>query len=153
MADLPGTGTGSFSFVIPESEYPRADSVLNVYRADSCRLEVFTEKNLAMLSVVGPGAAYDSNIAAMYYDTLLDENVEIHHLSLSVIRISALVDERAVDRVVSCLRARFEEAGLYGPAERTVNRRFAGGGDQPFYIRRKNRGKAEAAMRKAGVKI
>jgi len=141
MADLSESGSHVFSFSVPERDYRRAAGILDAYAREVFGAEILTEKNLAMLSVIGSGAGYDSGIAAIYYETLLKENVEIHLISLSEMRISALVDEHAVDRAVSRLRARFMEAGLYSPPERIAKshekeeniHRLRGSGDNSFY--------------------
>ena len=140
METFAGGESESISFSAPEADSRRAACVLEAYKSDCC-FEILTEKNLAMLSVIGSGAAYDTGIAAMCYDTLLKQNVEVHLLSLSEMKISALVGEHAVDRAAACLRARYIEAGVYGPLERTVKshekeedfHRLGGSGDYSFY--------------------
>ena len=140
-ADLSMGGSDMFSFSVPENDYQRAAGILSGYKNEAYGGELHTKKDLAMLSVVGSGAAYDSRIAALFYDTLLEEKVEIHLISLSGMKISALVDGRAADRAVSRLRARFMEAGVYCPSERTVMGHgkkedihgLGGSDDYPFY--------------------
>jgi len=140
-ADLSGRGAGTYSFLTPGRDYRRVMAILNDCGYSAPRGEILAEKGLAMLSVIGSGIARDPDITAMFYDILLNENIEIHLLSLSEMRISALVYEHAADRAVSCLRARFMEAGVYCPAERTVKgyekkedlHRLGSGCDHPFY--------------------
>ena len=144
ITDLAGGESHTLSFSVPEKDYRRTAGILEAYNTDPCRAEIQTETNLAMFTVIGSGAGYDSSITAMYYDTLMKENVEIYYLSLSEMKISALVDEHAVDRAVSCLRARFMEEGILCPPERTVKshekeedlHRLRSSGDYSFYIGR-----------------
>lgn len=119
-AELSAGGYAILSFAIPGWDYWRTIGILDGYKTIMRIGEVSAETDLAMLSVIGSGAAYDSRITALFYDVLLEENVEIHLLSLSGMKITALVDGRAAERAVSTLRARFMEAGVYSPSERTV---------------------------------
>jgi len=145
VTQVSGGETDSFSFSIHETDYRRTADILTECRMERTA-EIVADKDLAMLSVSGDGVAYDSRIASLYYDTLHQENVEIYILSLSERKISALVNQHAADRAAAYLRARFMEAGVYGPVERTVKshekkenfHRLRGSGDYSLY-RERNR--------------
>ena len=98
----------SLSFSIPAYNCLRTAKILEAH----CSSKIIIEENLAKLSVIGDGIAYDMNIVAMLYDTLLKEGVNIQLLSLSAIKISALIAENVVNHAISVLHARFMDAGM-----------------------------------------
>jgi len=104
----------SLSFSIHEDDFQKAVGILDEYKKEYYECEIQTKENLAKLSVIGAGIAYDTDIAGMFYEALLNENIKIYLLSLSALKISALVDKNEADRALSALHTRYAEEGKFG---------------------------------------
>ena len=89
--------------------------ILNEYKDIHFEGDISANLSLAKLSVIGPGIAYDTDIAAIFYETLLEEEVKIHLLSLSAIKISALVAGDEAIRITLALHKKFMEAKILSP--------------------------------------
>ncbi|MCL2565134.1 MAG: aspartate kinase [Defluviitaleaceae bacterium] len=98
----------SLSFAISGADSYKAMELLSIYN-------IQVNENLAKLSVIGPGIAYETHIAAIFYETLLEEEVKIHLLSLSAIKISALINREEVTNIILALHKKFMEAGILSP--------------------------------------
>jgi len=107
------TEYGNLSFSIKESDCAVLVELLDSYRGDIFDGEVMISKGLAKLSVIGAGIAYDPSVAWAFYETLGNEKIKLHLLSLSAIKISALVPEDMLLRAISALHSRFEGAGMF----------------------------------------
>jgi len=110
-----GDSSDSLSFSISEKDCYKIVQLLSKHKNEYFEGEIITNKNLSKLSVVGPGIAYDTNIAAIFYEIFLAEGIKIHLLSLSAIKISALVAPEEAARATLALHTKFMEAGILAP--------------------------------------
>ena len=108
-----GDMSESLSFSVPDNMRGRLLEILGEHSDVSSEISI--HENLAKLSVIGTGIAYDTDIAAIFYETLLKDGVKVLLLSLSSMKISALVAEDEVSGAIISLHARFKEAGMLGP--------------------------------------
>lgn len=113
IVHLTGDEADSLSFSITSENGQRVAEILDKHSLFDGQLLV--EDKLEKLSVIGDGIAYDTNIVAMFYQTLLNESIKIQLLSLSAMKISALVDENIIEHAISALHIKFTEAGVLGP--------------------------------------
>ena len=56
--------------------------------------KVYVIKNLAKLSIVGVGMAYHSGVAARFFKALSQLNLDLHLVTTSEIKISAIIDKK-----------------------------------------------------------
>lgn len=103
----------NLSFSISANECTALTEIL-----DTCGRDIFDgkysiDKSLAKLSIVGAGVAYDTCVALVFYETLMREKIKIHLLSLSAIKISALISKDAVERAISSLHEKYLDAGMF----------------------------------------
>ena len=110
-----GDNFDSLSFSISERDCRKMMKILNEYKDIHFEGDISANLSLAKLSVIGPGIAYDTDIAAIFYETLLEEEVKIHLLSLSAIKISALVAGDEAIRITLALHKKFMEAKILSP--------------------------------------
>jgi len=103
----------NISFSISANDCTVLSDILDMYRDAYFEGAVVISKNLAKLSVVGAGVGYDSSVAWAFYETLMNERIKLHLLSLSTIKISALVEQSALGRAISALHSRFDDAGMF----------------------------------------
>jgi len=103
------------SFAIAERDAERTIEVLGEHQGECFFKLLSTKDRLAKLSVIGIGIAYDTAIAAIFYETLMKEGVKLHLLSLSGSKISALIAQDEVSGVINSLHRRFEEEGMLAP--------------------------------------
>jgi len=119
VVDIVTHGAGdrydSLSFSVPAKDCGRMLEILNEHRGECFGVEIAAQENLAKLSVIGAGVAYDTTIAAAFYETLLKEGIKLYLLSLSSIKISALVAQDDVSRAVISLHTRFKDEGKLSP--------------------------------------
>ena len=104
----------SLSFSIPFINCKKTCKILESGGSRS-NIKISVKKDLAKLSVIGAGIAYDTNIISLFYETLLKEEIEIHLLSLSATKISALVAEAEINRAISALHFKYKKAGVLRP--------------------------------------
>jgi len=107
-----GLKADNLSFSVSTGDCPKISEVLEACRGKIFDGEICTDTNLAKLSVIGAGIAYDASIALVLYETLLSESIKVHLLSLSAAKISALVAEDVVTRAITALHAKFMDAGM-----------------------------------------
>jgi len=103
----------SLSFSITANNFEALAEVLDANIGDIFEGEVSATHNLAKLSVIGAGVAYDSGVALAFYETLLKEKIKIHLISLSTIKISTLIPGEDVERALSSLHLKFKETGMF----------------------------------------
>jgi aspartate kinase len=70
-------------------------------------LKVSTESGLAKVSVVGTGMRSYSGVAGRTFSALTANDIDIHMISTSEIKISVVVDEKSADKSVAVLHKEF----------------------------------------------
>ncbi|MCL2592811.1 MAG: aspartate kinase [Defluviitaleaceae bacterium] len=103
--DMASCVANNLSFVVHKSDLSKTLEIINAYFSE----EILVEKNLVKISLVGTGVAYDTEILALFYETLLKEGVEISLLSLSTIKISVLVKKDDTKRAIKALHKNLVE--------------------------------------------
>jgi len=69
--------------------------------------DVFGDKNIAKVSVIGVGMKNHSGVAAIMFHTLAKENINIIMISTSEIRISCIIEEKYTELAVRVLHTAF----------------------------------------------
>jgi len=106
----------SLSFALPKSYKDTLTELLTVHKDDIFEGEFVFSHNLAKLSVVGAGIAYDSRVTLTFYEALMSKSVKIQLLSLSTLKISALISMETLDSVIHALHEKFKNAGMFEEA-------------------------------------
>jgi len=100
-------GQTDLTFTVPMSDYERALEVQKGVAAKIGAEEVFGDKNIAKVSVIGVGMRNHSGVASTMFNTLAGENINISMISTSEIRISCVVEEKYTELAVRVLHTAF----------------------------------------------
>lgn len=100
-------GHNDISFTVAESELDKAFSILNERKDILGYRDIFAEKNVAKVSIVGAGMLSSSGIAAIMFEALSDAKINIQMISTSEIKVSVLIDEKDTDKAVQVIHNKF----------------------------------------------
>lgn len=100
-------GHNDISFTVAEDELEKAFSILQERKDILGYGEIFSEKNVAKVSIVGAGMLSSSGIAAIMFEALSDAKINIQMISTSEIKVSVLIDEKDTDRAVQVIHNKF----------------------------------------------
>jgi len=106
----------NLSFAIPKDDADTLAELLVVHHSDIFEGELAISHDLAKLSVIGAGISYDSRVTLAFYETLMSESVNIQLLSLSTLKISALIPMDTLDSVIFALHEKFKNSGMFEEA-------------------------------------
>ena len=107
---LQSTGRGQnkdLIFTVPLAEAENAVEVLKENRSRFGGKDILVEKNYAKVSVVGAGMQSNPGVASRMFEALYENNVNIHMISTSEIKISVIIDEKDADRAVAAIHGAF----------------------------------------------
>ena len=65
--------------------------------------QVSCDNSYAKVSIVGAGMQSHSGVAASMFEALANNNINIHMISTSEIKISCIIDREEADRAVSAI--------------------------------------------------
>lgn len=99
----------SISFTVKEDDFNSAKNITEKLAKELGAKEVITNKNVAMVSVVGVGIKSNPGIAAKVFEALSEANVNIDMISSSEIKISCIINQDNLDVAVNALHKRFIE--------------------------------------------
>jgi len=120
---LSNEGHTNLTFTLAKGDLKRARDLLIKHCSDLCPAEqIKAEDNLCKVSIVGVGMRSHAGVAARMFELLAQENIRIHLISTSEIKISAVVEAKYLELAVRALHDGF---GLGA----------AGGGNGPFASR------------------
>jgi aspartate kinase len=101
-------GRTNLTFTLPASDLARARDVLVKQCADVCTAEqIKTESNLSKVSVVGVGMRSHAGVALKMFEILARENIHLHLISTSEIKISCVIDAKYAELAVRALHEGF----------------------------------------------
>ena len=101
-------GLTDISFTVPKDDI---NATMNVARAVAGEIgarNVYSDPNIARVSLVGAGMKTNPGVTAQMFETLANEGINIEMISTSAIRISCVVREDAVERAVQSLHETFK---------------------------------------------
>jgi len=112
-------GRTNLTFTLASSDVPRAREVLAKHCADICPPDqIKSEENLSKVSVVGLGMRSHAGVALKMFQIFAKENIHIHLISTSEIKISCVIDSKYAELAVRSLHDGFRprySAGGIGP--------------------------------------
>ena len=94
------------TFTVPELDLDKAQKILEDAEHISFR-DLFTNKNVVKISVIGVGMRSHAGVAANMFKTLADKGINIQVISTSEIKISVLVDSAYTELAVRSLHTAF----------------------------------------------
>jgi aspartate kinase len=102
-------GRTNLTFTLPASDLPRARDILTKRCSDVCTAEqIKSEAGLSKVSVVGVGMRSHAGVALKMFDVLAKENIHVHLISTSEIKISCVIEAKYAELAVRALHDGFE---------------------------------------------
>jgi aspartate kinase len=100
-------GQTDLTFTVPRADFRRAMDIEKSVAAEIGAEEVFGDKTIAKVSVIGVGMRNHSGVANTMFNTLAKENINISMISTSEIRISCVIEEKYTELAVRVLHTAF----------------------------------------------
>jgi aspartate kinase len=100
-------GTTDVTFTVNRSEYPQAMALLNKTAKELSARDVVGDDTLAKIAIVGVGMRSHSGVAAMMFEALAAEGINIELISTSEIKISVGVNDKYLELAVRALHRAF----------------------------------------------
>ena len=96
------------SFTIKRSELKKSIKLIteNLERLEAGGV-VFAD-NCAKVSIVGAGMVNNPGVAATMFEAMYDENIKIHLISTSEIKISLVIDEDELETALNAVHRKFK---------------------------------------------
>jgi len=102
-------GRTNLTFTLPSGDLPRATDLLKKHCADLCTAEqIKSETNLSKVSIVGLGMRSHAGVALKLFEILARENIHVHLISTSEIKISCVIEAKYSELAVRTLHDGFE---------------------------------------------
>ncbi|HIP81801.1 MAG TPA: aspartate kinase [Leucothrix mucor] len=101
-------GTTDFTFTVHRNEYEQAMKILNETGKKLGAKNVSGDDKIAKVSIIGGGMRSHAGVATQMFKALADENINIHMISTSEIKVSVVVDEKYLELAVRSLHEAFE---------------------------------------------
>jgi aspartate kinase len=109
QAYIQENGRTNLTFTLPSGDLPKARDLLIKHVSDLCPPEqIKTETNLSKVSVVGVGMRSHAGVALKMFEILARENIHVHLISTSEIKISCVIDAKYAELAVRSLHDGFE---------------------------------------------
>jgi aspartate kinase len=112
-AATPSAGASDLTFTLPRASLAQAVAALESLKPDLGFERLLTDDQVAKVSIVGVGIRSDPQLAARMFDTLAERRINIHAVTASEIKVSALIAEDELELAVRVLHTAF---GLDAPA-------------------------------------
>ncbi|MGI5978140.1 MAG: aspartate kinase [Oscillospiraceae bacterium] len=107
LQSIDRNGTNDISFTVSEEDYERTMALVEE-RKDSLQYkELYGDKRVAKVSIVGAGMLTASGVAATMFEALSDAKINIQMISTSEIKVSVLIDESDADKAVQVIHNKF----------------------------------------------
>ena len=105
-----GSGTNDISFSVAEDEAQAAYDALEAHKEAIGYDHVSVDTDIAKISVVGAAMMSSIGIAALVFEALNDEHINIQMINTSEIKISIVIDAASADRAVAAIHRRIFES-------------------------------------------
>lgn len=107
--------TNDIAFTVLRSNLAKAEAVAEAIApvlrgnvADSTQAEIFVDKQVAKVSIVGAGMIGRPGVAAQMFSTLAEAGVNIQMISTSEVKVSCTVNVEECDRAITALCKAFQ---------------------------------------------
>jgi len=110
VPDQPGISAkifGDLTFTVTKDDFEKAKDISGAVAAKIGAGEVLTAKDIAKISVIGLGMKSHSGVAAIMFEALASENINIRLISTSEIRISCVILSKYAELAVRTLHTAF----------------------------------------------
>lgn len=102
------TDLANLSFTVTRPDCQAAIRVLEGMKEEWKDLVITSDENIAKVSIIGVGMRHHAGVASKMFQVLANENINIHMISTSEIKISCVIDDRHTAKAVQVLHDAFE---------------------------------------------
>jgi aspartate kinase len=95
------------AFTIEKNDLDKALPVVKEMVREICASDMSYSDDIAKVSIVGAGMQSNPGVAADMFEALADENINIHMISTSEIKVSCIIDEERIKDAVRVLHKKF----------------------------------------------
>ncbi|BCO09076.1 aspartokinase [Desulfolithobacter dissulfuricans] len=99
--------TTDMTFTVLRNDYERAMKLLKEISSEIGAESVTGDEDIAKVSIVGVGMRNHSGIASTMFQIMAKENINIHMISTSEIKVSCIIDEKYTELAVRALHDAF----------------------------------------------
>lgn len=107
LQSIDRNGTNDISFTVSEEDYEKAMELVEERQGSLQYKELYGDKQVAKVSIVGAGMLTSSGIAAMMFEALSESKINIQMISTSEIKVSVLINEADADKAVQVIHNKF----------------------------------------------
>jgi len=107
LQSIDRNGTNDISFTVSESDFDKAMELVEERKGTLGYNEVYGDKKVAKVSIVGAGMLSSSGVAATMFEALSEAKINIQMISTSEIKVSVLIDEDCADKAVQVIHNKF----------------------------------------------
>ena len=100
-------GTNDISFTDSEADYEKTMQLVEERKDSLHYKELYGDKKVAKVSIVGAGMLTSSGVAALMFEALSDAKINIQMISTSEIKVSVLINEDDADKAVQVIHNKF----------------------------------------------
>ncbi len=108
VQNVPHDRLSDISFTVPKAELNKAIKATRAIGSKIGAGDIFEDRNVARVSLVGSGMRSHSGIAARMFKTLADEQINIDMISTSEISVSCIIQQDLADKAVRSLHKAFK---------------------------------------------
>ncbi|MEM9168402.1 MAG: aspartate kinase [Pseudomonadota bacterium] len=98
----------NISFTMNEGDLARAEDVLLAAQEELGYESLKSERGVSKVSVIGVGMKSHTGVASTMFRTLAENNINIHNISTSEIKISVLIDSKYAELAVRALHTAYD---------------------------------------------
>ena len=107
LQSIDRNGTNDISFTVSESDFDKAMELVAERKDNIGFTEIFGDKGVAKVSIVGAGMLSSSGVAATMFEALSEAKINIQMISTSEIKVSVLIEEANADKAVQVIHNKF----------------------------------------------
>ena len=98
----------NFTYTVSRKDLKQTVSIMEENKKDIGFERIITNNSLAKVSIIGLGMRTHTGVANKMFTALASQNINIHVISTSEIKISVLIDEIAIEKALNALHSTFE---------------------------------------------
>lgn len=95
------------SFTVKENDLEKALEILQEHASKFDIQEITSSIGMSKVSIVGIGIANNPGVAATLFEVLYENNINVHMISTSEIKISVLVNSNVAERALNAIHNKF----------------------------------------------
>lgn len=100
-------GSNDISFTVASDDVKTALEVIDAVSKEIEIEKVACDQNVSKVSIVGAGMITNPGVAAMMFEALAEENINIHMISTSEIKVSCIIDKEDTEKAVKSIHKKF----------------------------------------------